>query len=68
MPGRSRGFGFVLFENKEDATVAVEKTNEVDYMGRQLRVNFAAVKPQRPRSYSGGDGGFQGGRPGGDRF
>ena len=67
MPGRSRGFGFVLFENKDDATVAAEKTNETDYMGRMLRVNFAAAKPQRPR-YGGGEGGFQGGRPGGERF
>lgn len=45
--GRSRGFGFVEFENDADAKAAVEQFNGKDLNGRALVVNEA--KPQQPR-------------------
>lgn len=45
--GRSRGFGFVTFENDADADAAVEATNGQEFKERQLTVNEA--RPLRPR-------------------
>lgn len=56
--GRSRGFGFVTFANKEDGERAIEETNGQDFAGRDLRVNEAQPRPERP---AGGRGGFRGG-------
>jgi RNA recognition motif-containing protein len=42
--GRSRGFGFVEFENVDDAKKAIEQLNNSDLDGRQITVNEA-----RPR-------------------
>lgn len=56
--GRSRGFGFVTFANKEEGEAAIEATNGVDFMGRKLAVNEARPKTDRP---AGGRGGFGGG-------
>jgi RNA recognition motif-containing protein len=39
--GRSRGFGFVSFENAADAAEAVKTMNGADLDGRQLKVNNA---------------------------
>jgi hypothetical protein len=39
--GRSRGFGFVSFENAADASEAVKAMNGADLDGRQLKVNNA---------------------------
>lgn len=39
--GRSRGFGFVSFENAPDAAEAVKTMNGADLDGRQLKVNNA---------------------------
>jgi hypothetical protein len=39
--GRSRGFGFVSFENAADAAEAVKQMNGADLDGRQLKVNNA---------------------------
>ena len=50
--GRSRGFGFVTFTNKEDGDKAIEATNGQDLSGRKLVVNEA-----RPMERSGGGGG-----------
>lgn len=63
--GRSKGFGFVEFENDDEAKAAIEKLNGSDYNGRSLVVNEA--RPQQPRgerrSFGGGDrGGDRGGR------
>lgn len=55
--GRSRGFGFVTFANKEDGEAAVEATNGQNLSGRKLVVNEARPMEQR----SGGGGGFGGG-------
>ena len=42
--GRSRGFGFVEFENDTEGDAAVEKLNNSDLDGRTITVNEA-----RPR-------------------
>ncbi|KAJ1323974.1 cold-inducible RNA-binding protein [Microdochium nivale] len=42
--GRSRGFGFVEFENEPDAENAINALNEQDLNGRNIRVSHA--KPQ----------------------
>jgi RNA recognition motif-containing protein len=63
--GRSRGFGFVTFENPDDAAAAMEAMNGADLDGRSLRVNEAEDKPRRgPRDFNrrgGGGGGYGGG-------
>ena len=41
MTGRSRGFGFVEFENSDDATKAIEMFNDKEFEGRKLTVNEA---------------------------
>jgi cold-inducible RNA-binding protein len=55
MSGRSKGFGFVEFENDADADTAVSMFNGKDYKGRNLTVNEA--RPMEPRQ-----GGFRGNR------
>ena len=42
--GRSRGFGFVTFENEDDANAAVEAMNDTELDGRNIRVDFAHDK------------------------
>lgn len=76
--GRSRGFAFVYFENRDDAAVAKDRCNGTDIGGRKIRVDFSITqrahtptpgiymgKPSHPRYRSGGGGG--GGRSGGYR-
>lgn len=45
--GRSRGFGFVTFTNKEDGERAIDATNGQDLAGRKLVVNEARPMEQR---------------------
>jgi len=45
--GRSRGFGFVTFENEEDAVKAKEEMHDQELDGRQIRVDFANSKPKQ---------------------
>jgi RNA recognition motif-containing protein len=45
--GRSRGFGFVEFENEGDAQNAQAALDGQDFGGRQLRVNEAQDKQPR---------------------
>ncbi len=40
---RIRGFGFVEFNNAEDAALAKESLHNVEFEGRLLQVNFATV-------------------------
>ena len=54
--GRSKGFGFVEFENDEDNQKAVDQLNGKDLDGRPINVSLARPKEDRPRT-SGGDGG-----------
>jgi cold-inducible RNA-binding protein len=55
MSGRSKGFGFVEFENDDDAMKAIDMFNGKDMGGRPLTVNEA--RPMQPRN-----GGFGGDR------
>ncbi len=61
---RSRGFGFVEFENSEDAKAAMNAMHDADLDGRKIRVNMAEDKPAR-RGGGGGRGGNRGGGGGG---
>jgi RNA recognition motif-containing protein len=46
--GRSKGFGFVEMANDGDAEVAIKALNEKDVGGRNLRVNEARPREDRP--------------------
>jgi RNA recognition motif-containing protein len=59
--GRSRGFGFV--EMADGAEAAIQATNMTSFQGRNLTVNEAKPREDRPRS--GGSGGGGGGGSGG---
>ncbi len=52
--GESRGFGFIEMESDEQAKAAIEGLNGKDLKGRNLLVNEARPKEERP---SGGGGG-----------
>ncbi len=78
MTGRPRGFAFVTMGTADEAKAAAEKLNGTDLGGRQLTVNEARPKEERPgggfgggggRGFGGGGGrgGFGGGGRGGDR-
>src|SRR5262245_15499536 len=54
--GRSRGFGFVTFQDAAAAKESVATMNGKELDGRAIRVDFAEDKPR------GGGGGFGGGR------
>ena len=63
MTGRSRGFGFVEFENDADADNALSMFNGKEYNGRNLVVNEAKPMTDRPPRQGGGSrGGYGGGR------
>ncbi len=57
--GRSRGFGFVTFDDDEAADKAVAALNGTDLDGRTIKVDVAQAKQR-----SGGGGGGGGGRGG----
>ena len=72
--GRPRGFAFVTMANAQAAQDAIAKTENIDFMGRPLKVNVARPREERPsfggdRPRSGGFGGGErrGGFGGGDR-
>jgi RNA recognition motif-containing protein len=62
MTGRARGFAFVEMATDEDAQKAIQQFNEYNLGGRNLTVNEARPKTDRP---GGGGGGFGGNRGGG---
>src|SRR5215469_9800192 len=53
--GNSKGFGFIEMGSDEEASAAIAGTNGREFEGRQLRVNEAMDKPERPRRDRGGD-------------
>src|SRR6185295_10849297 len=61
MSGRSRGFGFVTMETKESADAAVAAMNGKNVEGRDLTVNEARPREERPAG-GGGYGGDRGPR------
>jgi len=62
MTGRPRGFAFVTMGTADEAKSAAEKLNGTDLGGRQLTVNEARPKEERPGGGFGGGGGGGGGR------
>ncbi len=59
MSGRSKGFGFVEMETKEEADKAIEMFNDKEYEGRKLTVNVARPMESRPARNGGyGNGGY----------
>jgi cold-inducible RNA-binding protein len=52
--GRSKGFGFVQFVNDDDNQKAVDQLNGKDLDGREITVNLAKPKEDRPRRDFGG--------------
>jgi RNA recognition motif-containing protein len=70
---RSKGFGFVEFEDDTAAKAAIDKLNNAEVQGRTIVVNEARPQEARPprRDFGGGGGGYGGGRDnrgGGNRF
>jgi RNA recognition motif-containing protein len=63
--GRSRGFGFVTFEDSSAAQSAIEGMDGKTLDGRAIRVNEAAERAPRTGGGGGGRGGFGGGGGGG---
>ena len=59
--GRSKGFGFVEMSSDQEAQAAIAALNGQEHDGRALTVNEA-----RPKTDSGGRGGYGGG--GGRRY
>lgn len=70
MSGRSRGFAFVTMDSKEAADAAAQALNGKNWEGRNLSVNEARPREERPERssrFGGGGGGGGGGREGGGR-
>ena len=64
-PGRSRGFGFVEFEDDSAADKAVAEANNAELDGRNITVSEARSKSdddRGPRGGGGSRGGYGGGR------
>ncbi|MBI4963658.1 MAG: RNA-binding protein [Desulfomonile tiedjei] len=57
---RSRGFGFIEMQNREEGLKAIQELDSKDLKGRALKVNEA-----RPKGSSGGGGGRRDGGGGG---
>jgi len=60
--GRPRGFAFVTMNNDNEARTAIEALNGTELDGRTITVNEA-----RPKTETGGRGGYRGGGGGGGR-
>ena len=56
--GQSKGFGFVEMSSSGDAATAIQRFNDTDLKGRNIKVNEA--KP-RESNFGGGGGGGGGG-------
>ena len=61
--GRSKGFGFVEMPDSAQAEAAISGLNDTEIDGRNLRINEARPREERPRG--GGGGGYGGGYGGG---
>ena len=61
--GRPRGFAFITMGSPEEARAAIDALNGAALDGRNLTVNEARPKEERPGG--GGGGGFRGGGGGG---
>lgn len=60
--GRPRGFGFVEMSSDAEEQAAIDALDGAEWMGRDLKVNKAKPREERP---AGGGGGWGGGGGGG---
>ncbi|MES2648645.1 MAG: RNA-binding protein [Bacteroidota bacterium] len=65
MTNRSKGFAFVEMPNDDEANAAISALNGKDVKGRNISVNEARPREERPQGGSGGGGGYRGGSGGG---
>jgi len=61
--GQSKGFGFVEMASAGDAATAIQRFNDTELKGRNIKVDEA--KPRESSFGGGGGGGNRGGRGGG---
>ena len=54
MSGKPRGFGFVTMSTPEEAQKAIDALNGASLDGRNLTVNIARPREERPAGGSGG--------------
>ena len=54
---RSRGFGFVEMADDAAGKQAITTLNGADFLGKNLVVNEARPREERPNSFRGGNGG-----------
>jgi len=47
--GNSKGFGFIEMVNDDDAKKAIEELDGTELEGRNLKVNEARPRPERPQ-------------------
>jgi RNA recognition motif-containing protein len=64
--GRSRGFAFVTMGNADEGNAAISALEGKDFLGRNLTVNEARPREDRPRGAGGGRS-FSGDRDRGSR-
>ncbi len=50
--GRPRGFAFVEMSQAEDAQKAIESLDGQEFQGRNIKVNLAKPREERPRNSS----------------
>ena len=66
--GRKRGFGFVEMNTDEDEQKAIDDLQNVEWMGRMIRVNKATPRERTGGGGGGGRGGYGGGGGGGGGY
>ncbi|KAF9194056.1 hypothetical protein BGZ49_003206, partial [Haplosporangium sp. Z 27] len=60
--GRSRGYGYVTFESKDDADAAINGLDDSELDGRTIKVSYPQANFRGQRGYTDtGNGGGQGG-------
>ncbi len=65
--GRMRGFGFVEMSSEAEEQAAIDALDGAEWMGRDLKVNKAKPREERPASGGWGGGGGGGSRRRNDR-
>ena len=59
--GRKRGFAFVEMVNETEEQAAIDDLQDVEWMGRMIRVNKATPRERSGGGGGGGRGGYEGG-------
>lgn len=66
--GRSRGFGFVEYADREAGQAAIDALNGADLQGKEISVSEARPREERPARSGGFGGGDRGGYNRGGRY